>query len=367
MRISGQNLALTAALVMALTGMTADAEDAPPRGKSPPKRGEPIVFSEARTDPAATNVTTEGSTQGIKDLDDDLRKPFDLFSLTPNIRPAFRPPPQTPQMIQKSKRSEEFLRNREDAFFDTTGTKDMLDEDPYGLDAKQDKLKTPLDRYYDRLDRERAALTNRFKSHDLFDNRKEEENADSFFGGLFRNGFKGSENELSSRGVRRSSNNAYGSGLFSTDPIRPRQLDESSDPTRTETAERARKLDDRLDAYRKLIGGDSFSAPQRDAGLQGTSFNRPESFNPLSRSTAPAAARSSPGSSPYAVSAPALYSPASAIPPSPSYSTVKSYGNLQSAQGFASTPSLSPTPIITPPEPAKAKKPATFELPRRHF
>ena len=359
MGIAARQQECIAVIVVAMLAWNSFAEDAPRRATSSSRRGESVVFSGTVTDSASTNLTLTNPKFGIKSLEDDIKKPFDFFdkeSALPSTRPL--PVIRQQEMIERTKRSQELMRRKEDAFFDVGDDKEKdKEEDPYSLDAEKRKLKSPLERYYERVDRERSAVTNQFKSRDpFFGDGKQKDDEGDVFSVFFGKNRSGDASEAVARTARRMSNNPAGGGLFSTDSVKPRTIDDLLGGMQPTILEQDKVRESRLEAFKKLIGVDSY-AP-----------SKPPTDSLYSPTIAPASqARPAPS---YSISAPASYLPSISSSPTPGagsgYSST-SYNPLQPGpSAYANTPSLTPSPA--PFDPPKPKTPPPgFNIPQRKF
>jgi len=362
MRIATRQQKCIAVIVVAMLAWSSFAEDGPRRGTGYSRRGESVVFSGSVTDTASTNLTLNKPKFSLKSLEEDIKKPFDFFdreSALPSTRPL--PVIRQQDMIERTKRSQELMRRKEDAFFDVGDDKEKdKEEDPYSLNAEKRKLKSPLERYYERVDREQSAFTNQFKSHDpFFRDRKQKEDQEEVFSLFFGNNRSGDDPQLAAITARRMSNNPVGGGLFSTESVKPRTIDDLLGFTQTAITEQdkvqEKVRDSRMEAFKKLIGVDSY-AP-----------SKPSIESLYSPTTAPASQPRPPAS--YSIPSPASYLPSaspSSAPASVSGYSSKPYDPLQSAQAYGNTPSLMPTPVpFNPPKPKSP--PPGFNIPERKF
>ena len=338
------------------------AEDAPRRTSDSSRRGEAIVFSGTVTDSTSTNLTLNNSKAGLKSLEDDIKKPFDLFDRG-NSLPDFRPLPvvRPPQMIEKTKRSQELLQRKEDSFFDIGNEEDKAKaEDPYSIDPEKRKLRSPLERYYERLDRERGGVTNQLKGREMFGDKKQKDEEQDVLSALFGKGRAGDDPQIAARTGRRMSNNPVAGSLFSTETVKPRTVDDLLGGLTPEAIEQDKARESRLDAFKKLIGVESFTPPNSQTS---------SSLLPITKSAPPPALglQARPATT-YSVSPPASYLQGITSPstPSPGLSgnSTKSYGSWQDAQAYGNTPSLMPTPFQ---QPRPKTPPPSFSLPQRKF
>jgi len=346
---------LCGTVVLGMVASATRGEDQPQR----PQRGQPIVFSEVKSETISTNYNPAGSKSSFKELDNELKTPFEFFSRDTKTRPLR--PPATQPMIQRTKKSQELFGGKEDSFFGKSEDDELLNNDPAQFDPWTRKMKTPLDRYYDRLDRERIVVTNRSKGDNFMGMKREEDErsefgaSGDFFGRFFRDNSSGSARfEGASQSANRVTNGFTG-GLFSTDPVRPQTLDNLLGIERNLVAEDKRDaVDTRRDAFRELLGMSPVSK------VQDSTFDNTYS---VTKPTEPYTSRSSyglqPSSSPKA--------PRSSLSGFPGYSTTPKQNTT--AQGFVPIPGLTP-PLETQPQNQKPKlnlPPASFTPRGRDF
>ena len=156
-----KNLWLPAVLLLG-GGISIHAQEPPPR------RSQPILFSEPKHDTVSSNLNLIVTKQApLRNLEDDLKKPFELFgganslSGAPVVPQRLLPPPTL-----SNKRVRELLEKREEWLFDSSQNQDgaQTTDDLFkfpGLDLGEDnRKKTSLERYYDRLAQSRLANTN---------------------------------------------------------------------------------------------------------------------------------------------------------------------------------------------------------------
>lgn len=352
-----------ASIFAAMVVVAVCAEDAPRRAGDSSRRGEAIVFSGTVTDSTSTNLTLNNSKAGLKSLEDDIKKPFDLFDRG-NSLTDFRPLPvvRPPPMIEKTKRAQELLQRKEDAFFDIGNEEDKAKaDDPYSIDPEKRKSKSPLERYYERLDRERGGVTNQLKGREMFGDKKQKDDEQDVLSAFFGNDRAGDDPQIAARTGRRMSNNPAAGSLFSTETVKPRTVEDLLGGSMTPlVTEQDKARESHLDAFKKLMGVESFTPPNPQTS---------SSLLPITKSAPPPA----PGSqarpaTTYSVSPPASYLQGITSPstPSPGLSgnSTKSYGSWQDAQAYGNTPSLMPTPFQ---QPKPKAPPPSFSLPQRKF
>ena len=127
------------------------------------------------------------------------------------------------------------------------------------------KLKTPLDRYYDQLDRERLPVTNQVSKTDLFGNQLHPEGEDSGRRSFSEHPFD-SERKASERSLGRLSNNASKRGGFSSENPKPKSFDDLVELQQVkDLSDRNSEIkESRLDDYKRLLGGSSYAPRNND-------------------------------------------------------------------------------------------------------
>jgi len=232
-------------------------------------RGAAIIFTPPKSDTVSTNLEKLNQKESpFKGMESSIRKPFGLFD-TEATRPKMVVPrkyvPQIQQMNQPSMKSilektaeEEFIKgeNRQnDDPYDPFKSPDYL-VDPY-----KNKPKTALDRYYDRLDAENFARTNKDSSIDLFGKPKDlADNQSMAFGPGARNG-QLQVNQPPTTWGRQHTNNNSAESLFpkSTRTDFNEKL-QSSRPNNSLTRE-SRHRETRLDNFKRLLDGNTSTSP----------------------------------------------------------------------------------------------------------
>lgn len=142
-----------------------------------PGRGRPIEFSEPRSSITATNLGGQSvGKPSLRNLDDEFKKPFEFFRFgeSPATRLSTPPPPARILPAPPSSRSLRELMRKRDQWLDLEmqeeegmglTPEEMLRVPKYGPDGEPLKRSTQIERYYENLDRARAAaqaaVTNR--------------------------------------------------------------------------------------------------------------------------------------------------------------------------------------------------------------
>jgi len=147
----------------------------------PSKRGRPIRFSEPRSDVVSSNVNQLRTSQtSLQELEQSFKKPFELLSPSddPVVRLTVPPLRHFPPSAARSRQMKELLEKRnewvflepEDYYDLGLTAEEMLNVPEYGADGEVKKRKTPLERYYDNMDKARAAaqaaITNRARGEE---------------------------------------------------------------------------------------------------------------------------------------------------------------------------------------------------------
>lgn len=357
--INAKQVAAAAATLLLMAAMTAArAQD----------RGTPIIFSSPKADAISTNLHEVNVKQSpFKSLESEIRKPFEIFDSTPT-RARLKPPQQfngAPPPVNKPNLKAILDKSAEEEFLNGG---QPGQEDPYNpfkspdssLDPlRRNKPKTALDRYYDRLEREQGARTNKNSTLDFFGNNKErtteEKNA---LESNQQNKNAGTSYDAFSRAGNQNSNNAAADNVFSRTGKRPeggRFGTTASDPFDRATLQR----DSRMENFKKLLDGPAYSQPQNN-----NNFQRTSAFG----NTEPAAQRSG-----YITPGPTWSSskPQTTTPLIPGSSFTKSSGIVGTAgkpaglQDYASSDAARlSTPIALPAQQPKMK-PSTYSPPTR--
>lgn len=325
------------------------------------QRGTPMTNSEPKSATISSNRNQlELKASPFKNLESDLKKPFQIFD---SGRSAGNSPPPSgpiapPAAPANNRRLQELLDKRAEMmlFGPESGDSDLTKDDPLkpaedSLDAAGGKRRTPLDRFFDMLDRERGAVTNQAPKTDLFGNNKDPDGKDPLSRLFSEHPFDG-DRTAAARSVGRMSNNAADRGGFFSENLKPKTFDDLLDAQRpNDPSERSSGLKEtRLDGFKRLIGGPAYTPRSNNysPGLPvvGSSL-QPALTSPWptwSSSPPPAKPRDSFTSRAGLVGAPP---------------------ELQTLPAFATTtPSLNPIPppVLRPKQP-----PASFTIPKRQF
>ncbi len=359
---------------MTLTAvLPAYAQRAPYRGV------RPIEFSEPRSDVISSNVNQLRTPKqtSLQDLEKEIKKPFELLS--PGSEPAPRlsttPALRTPQSAARTKQMKELLEKRNEWIFldpeDYHGlgltAEEMLRVTEYEPDGRVKKEKTPLEQYYEKMDKARADLhamaTNRARSDDFFNLRSTDEPTDR----AKERGFAGQPNPVKS-----------GSGELELNP-NPQPATEASSfnlngkeqtigqgfaeffgfgkpESPEEVAKRVRNQEAHQKEFKDLLGVPASSPLTATAGPL-------EALTGDGLVTPPSLATGGLGKSPGANQSVSTSQPPSA---SPNASVATSI--LPGAQANAGLPAWQTT--LAPPAPETTRKPLqtpSFQIPQRKF
>ena len=329
---------------------------APARGDEPVRqRGTPIIFSEPKSDTVSSNLNQlDVKASPFKGLESDLKKPFEIFDSSRSIG-SFRPPagPMAPSAASASnRRIKELIDKRAEMMLRGSdgGDPDLAGDDLFKKsDGDGRKPKTPLDRYYNWLDRERAAMTNQVPGRDLFGKTKERGDKEQIGRPATESQFD-SDLKGSLRSLGRMSNNVVERGGFFPDNLKPKTLDDLLEVHPNEPSERSSSVkESRLDEFKRLLDRPAYTA--------GTNFYSP------GLPVAGIAVRPVPAS-PW----PTWSAPSAPANPRDSFTSraglVGTPPELQSLPSLvATTPSLNPAPPVLQPK----LPPSSFSIPKRQF
>lgn len=337
--------------------------------EKPRSRPTPIIFSAPQSDTVSSNLNQISTkTSPLTDLESGLKKPFEVFESgrsSTTYRPASRDMPYVPPPpVLKNKKLKDLLeKEAEDAYLRTEEEAALSrdeswksEEDP--LAPSGPRSKSPLDLYYDRIERNRSGQTNQGGSPALawFGDKPELEAKDDgkprAIGGLFD-----IEMSASARTMNQMTNRDSGDGRLTSERLKTRSFGEIFGLGPVEPATTTgRTKDSRLDDFKRLLDGPGYGSS--------TDFNVAP---PPSSVVAP-----SPATQPVLGVVPP---PSYATSPTPGFGTpsVANASSLAGAVGTplglpehsVGTPSLTPTPSVQPTTPKPP--PPTFNIPRRRF
>lgn len=329
---------------------------------SAPQRNQPIEFSEVKSPAAASNlnlITPRPTTP--RNLEDDLKKPYELFgakdSLSGAPAPFQRPPPPPPTL--NNRRIRELMEKRDDWLFESPQDRDKssglealfqnLDGD---LTGENSRRKNSLERLYERLDQTRAGNTNQNRNSDPFNLEKERQLGEALgFQGL-GNSF-GGENPVLNQLLKQAATKPGKQNPFNVES-EDQSLAKPFGLGRVQPAPTPQFLqaqEDRREKFKAILEPRSTSASGVSAALK-----------PFGDTTTPVLATTSP------FATPAPTSPANANPNGMLSLVGKPVGPADLPQSAPELPSLTPTPpAMQTPKTEKPRPVSTFNLPRRPF
>src|ERR1035437_414455 len=172
MRGSFLNFRLIAVLAGMALGAVVSAH-----GQGPPsQRYVPIQVADPNQDTVSSNLSQlTMKNSALKNLEEDLKKPFEFFDNNDPLNGVSLPPMRQPAgPVVRSKRAKELLERRRDWYLLTPEemlgvpkAEDIFKAPKYGPDGAEEKEKSPLERFYDRLDNAKAGGTNRVERDSL--------------------------------------------------------------------------------------------------------------------------------------------------------------------------------------------------------
>lgn len=325
----------------------------------PHRRGQPILFSEPNRDTASSNLNQiVKQKSALKSLEEELKKPLDLFDVTGTgdigkVAPLRQLPP--PNL--NSKHLKELLEKKEkqkDWVFETPGDsgseltpEEIFKISEFGSDGQLKKKMTPLERFYERLERQPAGRTNQTNGDESFLTEKNPDGRDE------PTSLSTEKNrEPVAKTATPTSKQLLGDdpgSTFPADPGKTRSLSEILSFGQVESPETIRARAARLQEFKQLLEPRTASPPGAGGGTM-TLFNRA----PATGFTPP------PGLEPLSIASPRdSFSP----PPTSVSAPPRPQGIPGIASGF---PSLTPTPLPVEPPRSPLASP-TFNLPKRKF
>src|SRR6266404_8041173 len=123
------------------------------------EHGRSIEFSDRKSDEVTTNLNQMGSRKdGLRQLEDDLGKPFQTFNPNSSLDGMFTPPVRQPSAPSiPSKRAKELMERQKNWVFmspeDLAGTpteEDIFKLREYDKDGQEKKKSTPLERFMEK-------------------------------------------------------------------------------------------------------------------------------------------------------------------------------------------------------------------------
>src|SRR5258708_1605842 len=128
------------------------------------QRGRPIEFSDRKSNEVTTNLNQMGSRRdGLRQLEDDLGKPFQTLSPRSSLDGIFTPPIRQPSAPNvPSKRAKELMERQKNWIFmtpeDLAGAPtegDIFKLREYDKDGQEKKKSSPLERFMEKQKAER--------------------------------------------------------------------------------------------------------------------------------------------------------------------------------------------------------------------
>jgi hypothetical protein len=309
----------------------------------PPRRGQPILFSEPRADTATSNLN-EIVTQkrSPKNLEQEPQKTLDIFSVgDPGANMIMPPLRQLPPPNVNSKRLKELLDKRKDRGFESpedlvTGltAEEIFKVPELDRDGQEKKKTTAMERYYQRLEREHLGNTNQMKGDDLFGRQKQNDGRDdlTFFGTEKTPGVAGN----ATAPILKPLFGDDSLSAFSPDMNKSGSFSESFGFANVESPATTRARETRLQDFRELL------SPPVTRGAAVNPFN--------SAATAP------PGVTPFGMDSLPGATPRGSLPTTTVGAPLAFPGSAANRQN-----------LTPPPPPRMPLPPPAFELPKRKF
>ncbi len=234
-------------------------------------RGTPIIFSAPKADTISTNLHEVNEKKSpFKNLESEIRKPFEIFDSGPT-QPRFKPAQRinnAPQPVNRSSLKAILEKSAEEQFLNgnQSGQEDL--NDPFkSPDSAMDPLRktkslTPLDRYYERLEKEQGVRTNKSNTLDLFGNKKERTTEEKHALESNRHN-AGREQDIYSKAYGQSSNNAATDNLFSRTGKMP-EGGRVGSPSGNGVDHAMIQRETRMENFKKLLDGPTYSQPQNN-------------------------------------------------------------------------------------------------------
>jgi hypothetical protein len=345
---------------LALLGTTGASEE------SRSRRGRAIEFTPPRNDMVSSNVNELGAKKTtLKSLEQEIRKPFEWIGSGDDIVGPFgvapRPRPIVP--LAKASQIKELLEKRKEWIFiapedygslKLTG-EEILNSPEFGLKGEE-KKRTPIERYYERMEKARAealSATNHSTAGDSLTKRQitaELEGLKELVLGLTENSSSPGKDETEQATEPLSPAGAAAFRVDITREVEGRSLGDifglgKSEASETAT-EKIRPMEARMNEFKQLLETRSLSPPNTAAG----------GFNSLIGSA---------GAAPPTMGMEGLrnggLSGQGASPNTPA----ATFGSQSAAPGLGSA---SWQTTVSAPAPARLPLPApTFNIPQRKF
>ena len=339
-----------------------------------PGQGRSIEFSEPRSGVVSSNVNQLGEKKTtLKNLEQDFKKPFDLFSTSDDAADRFtaanarHPPPSAARARQMKelleKRNEWIFLAPEDYFASGLTDEEIFNLHEFGSDGEVKTKKKPLERYYERLDKERAksqATTNPAEDSGGLSPRqigeRQDEVKESVLWGQ-PNSLSSGLSEMEQTVKRLSPGDSSAFGTTAVAPSTARGISDLFGFGKTDatgpTPEQTRAMEARMVEFKQLLVGRSLTPADSGAG----------GFKPLI---------GSPLAAPPAVASAGLdgfngdHTRGGLSPLSPNPVSQASLPGLPTAAANFGSPSWQMTPPV-PETPQVTLPPPTFNIPKRKF
>lgn len=318
----------------------------------PPRRAQPIIFSEGRQETVTSNLNDIVTQKGTLPHLGEFKKPSDITDGgDPGANMISAPLRPLPAPNLSSKRLKELIEKREkrnDRAYQTPESQvkevkgltpeEMFNIPDLGPDGREKKKTRDLERYYQGLEREQAGSnTNQVKGDEMFDRQKEDEDrGDSTFAGTQPTPNAGAITTV------QALKPLFGSDSISAitpDMSKPQSWSGSPGFADAEPLEVTRVRETRLQNYKQLLDSGALALP----AASGTA-------NPFNSTPAV------PGFNPSR----ALDSLPSATPPSSLGSLPRT--TVGGPVGFGDNQQ-----IVMPPPPTRLPLPPAFQVPKRAF
>jgi len=325
------------------------------------KASRTIRFSEpARSDSAISNLNLNATGPAtFRTPDASLGKPSGFFSSPDSQDSLLEPLPQrTPQPAAQNRRAKELLEKQKDWVFlspedyDSESSGDNASgNSEYGPDGLEKKKKTPLERYYDRLEQSRVNVTNQIKSSDLFGLRNGGRGGDDSSLAAIENPW-GAEWGNAEQTSKRTPNRRYDRAQVSV-PDGDRGFSDFFGFGNSETFERTHAQETRMEEFKQLLQSHT---------LPSSAATGPDLFNGLTVSTPPGTVPG--GLNDFSVSTP---QPASVNPIPNTVGLPQRPLGLPDVTANPGFSSLTSVPLALEPLPRATLPPVTFSPPKRSF
>jgi len=350
-------LAGLAALLVCSGGQTAPAQGIQGRGRA-------IQFSDPRVEVITSNLNQSASSpkSSLRNLDDQFKAPFNVLDSGDPVNgvgltmPTLRTPtlsPRAAKKLQDKKQEEEqwIFGSPEELEAQRLSAERMFGVTEFDENGvEKSGTKTPLQRYWDRMERERLGQTNRVGS-ELSGEKTDQEikdQAKSMFGTPNLPMAVVGENETAATG-KSSLTPTYGNSFLQDAGSMKGPPELFSAPAAGFTSQQNEATKARINDYKQLFDtkGPSVGGDGGFGNSSATAFTRPSSVADYS-------------STPLATWRPTPVAPVSSFNSSPGAS-------LATPIGGYSTYGVTPTPPPISQPPRMTTPPVGFQLPKRSF